>query len=217
MCGDWIFTTLDLWNANHLIRIKEGDEYRAIFRTDYGRLEYRVMRFGVSHLPATVHADIDDCLRAYIDDFTVCYLDDILDYSTNKMEHEDHLKQVVEWLHQFGLYCNAETRSLVSQRSASLYSSSLLMGSAWNQTAYPPSRTSLLPSQSEMFNCIWDSQTPADDSSANTPWLQHQSPTYWRNCQANGNGPARQSSHFGSYRMHLPMHQSTSISTRRSQ
>ena len=35
-----IFTKLDLWNAYHLIRIKEGDEYKTAFRTRYGQFEY---------------------------------------------------------------------------------------------------------------------------------------------------------------------------------
>jgi hypothetical protein len=38
-----IFTKLDLQNAYHLIRIKEGDEYKTAFRAQYGQFEYRVM------------------------------------------------------------------------------------------------------------------------------------------------------------------------------
>jgi hypothetical protein len=58
--------------------------------------------------PATFQAYLDDCLRPYIDDFAVCYLDDRLIYSTNKTEHEDHVKNVLERLRQFSLYCKAE-------------------------------------------------------------------------------------------------------------
>jgi len=108
MRGARIFTKLDLWNAYHLIRIKEGDEYKTAFRTRYGQFEYRVMPFGLTNAPATFQAYIDDCLRPYIDDFAVCYLDDILIYSTNEKEHEDHVQKVLERLRQFGLYCKAE-------------------------------------------------------------------------------------------------------------
>jgi hypothetical protein len=38
-----IFTKLDLWNAYHLIRIKEGNEFKTAFRTRYGQFEYQVM------------------------------------------------------------------------------------------------------------------------------------------------------------------------------
>jgi len=98
MRGARIFTKLDLRSAYHLIRIKEGDEYKTAFRTRYGQLECRVMPFGLTNAPATFQAYIDDCLRPYIDDFAVCYLDDILIYSTNEKEHEDHVKKVLERL-----------------------------------------------------------------------------------------------------------------------
>jgi len=75
-----IFTKLDLQNVYHLIRIKDGDEFKIAFRTRYGQFEYQVMPFGLTDAPATFQAYIDDCLQPYIDDFTVCYLDDILIY-----------------------------------------------------------------------------------------------------------------------------------------
>jgi len=108
MRGARIFTKLDLRNAYHLIRIKEGDKYKTAFQARYGQFKYRVMPFGLTNVPATFQAYIDNCLRPYIDDFAVCYLDDILIYSTNEKEHEDHVKKVLERLRQFGLYCKAE-------------------------------------------------------------------------------------------------------------
>jgi hypothetical protein len=41
--GARIFTKLDLRNAYHLIRKKEGDQYKTGFCTRYGQFEYRVM------------------------------------------------------------------------------------------------------------------------------------------------------------------------------
>jgi hypothetical protein len=103
-----IFTKLDLRGAYNLIRIKEGDEYKPAFRTRYGQFEYQVMPFGLTNAPATFQSYIDDCLRPYIDDFAVCYLDDILFYSANEKEHEEHVRQVLQGLKEFGLYCKAE-------------------------------------------------------------------------------------------------------------
>jgi hypothetical protein len=103
-----IFTKLDLRGAYNLIRIKEGDKYKTAIQTRYGQFEYRVMPFGLTNAPATFQSYIDDCLRPYIDDFAVCYLDDILIYSTNEKEHEEHVRQVLQRLKEFGLYCKAE-------------------------------------------------------------------------------------------------------------
>ena len=100
-----IFTMLDLRKAYHLIQIKEGHEYDTAFQTCYGQFEYRVMPFGLTKTPATFQAYIDDCLPPHIDDFAICYLDDILIYSTSEKEQEYLVKRVLERLHQFGLNC----------------------------------------------------------------------------------------------------------------
>jgi len=103
-----ILTKLDLRNAYHLIRVKEGNEFKTAFRTRCGQFKYRVMPFGLTNAPATFQDYIDDCLRPYIDDFTVCYLDDILICSANEQEHEDHVRKVLQYIQEFRLYCKAE-------------------------------------------------------------------------------------------------------------
>jgi hypothetical protein len=42
--------------------------------------------------------------RPDIDDFAVCYLDEILIYLTNEEEHEEQVRKVLERLREFGLY-----------------------------------------------------------------------------------------------------------------
>jgi hypothetical protein len=66
------------------------------------------MPFGLKNAQGKFQAYIDNCLRPYIDDFTVCYLDDILIYSANEEEHEDHVRKGLQRLQEFGLYCKAE-------------------------------------------------------------------------------------------------------------
>jgi len=56
------------------------------------------MPFGLTNIPATFPAYIDDSLGPYIDDVAVCYLDIILIYSTNEKEHEDHIQNVIQQL-----------------------------------------------------------------------------------------------------------------------
>jgi hypothetical protein len=66
------------------------------------------MPFGMTNAPAMFQAAIDDFLRHNIDDFTVCYLDNLLVYSAIEEEHEDHVRKVLQCLLEFGLYCKAE-------------------------------------------------------------------------------------------------------------
>ena len=94
--GAWILTKLDLSNACHLIRIKQGDEYKTAFRTWYGQFEYEIMLFGLTNAPASVQAYMDDFFWPSIDDFAVCCLDNILNYSTNEEEPEEQVRKVLE-------------------------------------------------------------------------------------------------------------------------
>ncbi len=46
---------------------------------------------------------MNDVLFDYLDDFCTTYLDDILIYLDNELEHEHHVKKVLERLHNAGL------------------------------------------------------------------------------------------------------------------
>jgi hypothetical protein len=103
-----IFTKLVLRGGYNLIRIREGDEYKTAFRTWYGQFEYQVMPWGLTNAPAKFQSNINDCLRSYMDDFAVYYLDDILIYLENETEHDEHVRQVLQSLCEFVLYGKAE-------------------------------------------------------------------------------------------------------------
>ena len=75
------FTQLDLTNAYHRMRIREGDEWKTAFRTRYGHFEYQVMPFGLSNAPATFQGYVNKILAEKLDIFVIVYLDDILIYT----------------------------------------------------------------------------------------------------------------------------------------
>jgi len=106
LVGAKVFTKLDLKDAYHRLRIREGDEWKTAFRTRYGHFEYLVMPFGLANAPATFQAYINHAMVGLLDVVCVVYLDDILIFSQNEEEHEEHVKMVLERLRQYNLYAN---------------------------------------------------------------------------------------------------------------
>lgn len=98
-----IFTALDLRDGYHLIRIKEGEEWKTAFRTRYGHYEYTVMPFGLTNAPATFQELINNVLRPYLDITVIAYLDDILIYSENEEQHTGHVLEVLQALDEYSL------------------------------------------------------------------------------------------------------------------
>ena len=86
-----IYTKIDLQGAYSLVRVKEGDEWKIAFRTRYGHFEYLVMPFELTNAPTIFQHLMNDIFREFLDNFVVCYLDDILIYSKDIKQHEEHV------------------------------------------------------------------------------------------------------------------------------
>jgi hypothetical protein len=117
LVGAKIYTQLDLKDAYHRIRIREGDEWKTAFRTRYGHFEYIVMPFGLANAPATFQSYINRALSDLLDVCCVVYLDDILIYSQTEEEHTRYVRMVLERLRTFKLYaklskCAFHTKSV---------------------------------------------------------------------------------------------------------
>jgi hypothetical protein len=103
-----IFTKLDIRNAYNHVRIAKGDEWKTAFRTHYGHFEYLVMPFGPTNAPASFQNLINNTLRDFLDIFVVVYLDDVLIFSSNMEEHQNHVRLVLQRLLKAGLFVKAE-------------------------------------------------------------------------------------------------------------
>ncbi len=106
--GASLFTKLDLRNAYHLVRIREGDEWKTTFNTPRGHFEYQVMPFGLSNAPAVFQALVNDVLRDMVDQFIYVYLDDILIFSYSLQDHVQHVRRVLQRLLENGLLVKVE-------------------------------------------------------------------------------------------------------------
>ncbi|MBW0492012.1 hypothetical protein O181_031727 [Austropuccinia psidii MF-1] len=93
-----IFLKIDLRGAYNLLRIKEGDEHLACFRTKYCSYEYLVMPFGLTNPPASFQSLCNDVFYDLLDIYVVVYLDDIMVFSKPKEEHVTHVSTVLSRL-----------------------------------------------------------------------------------------------------------------------
>ncbi|KAK3559295.1 hypothetical protein QTP86_010735 [Hemibagrus guttatus] len=85
--GASLFTKLDLRNAYHFVRIRQGDEWKMAFNTLTGHCEYLVMPFGLTNAPTVFQALINDVLRDMLNQFVFAYLDDMLIFLRSLPEH----------------------------------------------------------------------------------------------------------------------------------
>ncbi len=87
------FTKLDVrWGYNN-VRIKEGDEAKAAFRTNWSLFEPTIMFFGLTNLPATFQWMMNNIFRDLITEGKVTiYLDNILIFSKDLGEHRKIVK-----------------------------------------------------------------------------------------------------------------------------
>jgi hypothetical protein len=104
-----IFTKVDLrWGYNN-VRIKEGDKWKAAFKTHKGLFKPTVMFFGLMNSPATFQAMMNTIFKDLIDQGkVVIYMDDILIFTTNLEEHRELIKQVLQRLQDNDLYLKPE-------------------------------------------------------------------------------------------------------------
>lgn len=68
-----MFTTLVLCNAYHLVRIREGDEWKTAFSTQLWHFEYLVMPFGLTNAPGVFQNLVNDVPQNFFNQFVLIF------------------------------------------------------------------------------------------------------------------------------------------------
>ena len=107
--GAKYFTKMDVrWGYNN-VHIKEGDKWKAAFRTNQGLFEPTVMFFGLTNSPATFQAMMNNLFKDLIHEGSVIiYLDDIMIFTETLEEHRRITREVLKVLRENKLYLKPE-------------------------------------------------------------------------------------------------------------
>jgi hypothetical protein len=99
-----VFSKIDLRSDYHQIKIRPQDILKTAFSTRYGLYEYLVMSFGLTNAPTYFMFLMNIVFMPELDKFVVVFIDDILVYSENEKDHEEHLRIVLTRLRDHKLY-----------------------------------------------------------------------------------------------------------------
>ncbi|GJZ77882.1 putative reverse transcriptase domain-containing protein [Tanacetum coccineum] len=102
--GSSIYSKIDLRSGYHQLRVREKDIPKTAFRTRYGHYQFQVMPFGLRNALAVFMDLMNRVSKPYLDKFVIAFIDDILIYSKDEKEHEEHLKAILELLKKEKLY-----------------------------------------------------------------------------------------------------------------
>ncbi|GKA49216.1 putative reverse transcriptase domain-containing protein [Tanacetum coccineum] len=102
--GSSVYSKIDLRSGYHQLRVREEDITKTEIRTRYGHYEFQVMPFGLTNAHAVFMDLMNRVCQPYLDKFVIVFIDDILIYSKDKKELEEHLKVILELLKKEELY-----------------------------------------------------------------------------------------------------------------
>ena len=93
-----IFTKLDIQQAFYKIQINSKLEDLTIFQTYYKAYKYQVMLFRLTNRLATFQRYINNLFLNYLNQFMTIFINNILVYSQNELEHQEYVIRVLNQL-----------------------------------------------------------------------------------------------------------------------
>ena len=103
LAGARWFSTLYLQSAYTQVPMHPDDQHKTAFTTPFGLYEHRRMAFGLCNAPATFQRLMQTAFREEMFSILLCYLDDVLVFSSTIAEQLQRLDTVFTRLREYGL------------------------------------------------------------------------------------------------------------------
>jgi hypothetical protein len=104
MRGARVFSNIDLRSGYHQMKSRPSDNPKMTFSTRYVLYEFTIMSFGLTNAPTYFMNLMNKVFMEYLDKFVVVFIDNIMIYSKNDSDHEEHLRLVLQMLRDNQLY-----------------------------------------------------------------------------------------------------------------
>ena len=104
-----VFTKMDLqWEYNN-VRIKEGDEWKAVFSIPEGSFEPMVIFFGLTNSPTTFQTMMNDLLRdLVVEEKVAVFIDNVMVATEIEEGHDKIVEEVLRRLEENDLFVKPE-------------------------------------------------------------------------------------------------------------
>jgi hypothetical protein len=103
-----VFTTIDMSQGYHQIRMADKDKDKTAFYTPRGTFRYKRMPFGLAGSGYTFQRCMDRVLGDAAYDYAMAFIDDVVIYSTDYESHAKHLENVFRKLREAGFTVNPD-------------------------------------------------------------------------------------------------------------
>jgi len=99
-----LFSKINLRYRYHQMLVKAEYVQKTTFRSRFGIYEYVEISFAMTNTPSLFKDFMNRIFHIFSHKFVIVFIDDILIYSRNEEEHEEHLKTVLQILRKKLLY-----------------------------------------------------------------------------------------------------------------
>ena len=108
VAGKKVYIFLDGFLGYNQVSIKQEDQHKTVFATEWGIYAYRVMPFGLTNAPATFQRLMSHAFKEYLWIFLEIFMDDLCVHSLKREQHVSHLGLVFQKCRFYRICLNPE-------------------------------------------------------------------------------------------------------------